>query len=539
MRLTLLIAVAGLFLTIGMARAEPDAAARLKAALQSDDLGALQRTIGSSRSAIQGSAGQVPLIVAAQNNAVKSVRWLLANGADIHATTASGSTALSMAAYAGHLETLDVLIGGGAKLGHKSHNGYQPLDWALEQDQRRALQKLVLAWGLQEARHDDERRLLNAIAAGQPGAMRYQPGFTSLALVLAIVNDDVALAEGMLRQGFDANQPNAAGYAPLPTAARLGNGRMVELLLAHKADPNLGGTKGNDVAGALNQAARGMRLDAARLLLAAGADVNRPNAIGITPLYIGAMADTSEGKLTRLLLQQQANLRQKADDGYDSLDVAMEQRNRLFMRHAMHHLLLQSLPEADRARGQAQDVAALAAQPGLSAESRVLLLNVAVVNGDADLFARLMQTGVAPDTANRSGHFPLSLAASWGETAMAKALIERGAGVDVQNDNRYRTSALMETTRSGHLAIAQMLLANGASVNLPDVHRDHALNWAVFFGSQPMVSLLLESKADTTQVGQQSSDNAMDIALRQGVPDVIAVLRAAGAKASKGGAGTQ
>jgi ankyrin repeat protein len=536
MRMKLLFAAASIALAMARADAQTDPAARLKAILHSDDVSALQQDLGANRARAQTSEGMIPLIVAAQNNAHKSVRWLLANGADVHATTSSGSTALSMAAYGGHLETLEVLIAAGAKLGHKSRNGYQPLDWALEQNHQPALRKLMLAWGLQEARHDDERRLLTAIAGGQSVPARYQPGFTSFALVLSIVHDDVAMTEHLLKHGWDANLPNAAGYAALPTAARLGNARMVELLLAHKADPNLGGTKGNDVAGSLNQAARGLRLDAARLLVGAGANVNRPNAIGITPLYICAIADTSDGRLSELLLQHQAQVRQKAADDYDSLDVAMEQRNRLFMRHAMRHLLVQSLADAEKARVQAQGLVALASQPGLTAESRALLLNVAVVNGDTALFEQLLHTGVAPNTINRSGHFPLSLAASWGEAAMVTALIGRGASIDAQNDNRYRTSALMESTRGGHVEIARVLLAHGANVNLPDAHRDHALNWAVFFGRQPMVSMLLDYKADTTQIGQQSNDNAMDIALRQGVPDVIAVLRAAGAKPSKGGA---
>jgi ankyrin repeat protein len=529
MHMKLLLACVGVMLGI-VAHAQPDSAARLKSILKNDDVGALQQALGANRAAVQGGAALVPLIVAAQSNAPKSLRWLLANGADINATSRSGSTALSMAAYGGHLEALDVLIAGGAKLGLKSPNGYQPLDWALEQGRLDAVARLIMAWGLQEARLDGERGLLRAIAAGRAGAVRHHPGFTSFPLVLAIVRDDVALVDELLKRGFDANQGNAAGYAPLPTAARLGNARMVALLLAHKADPNLGGSKGNDVAGSLNQAARGVRFDAARLLIAAGADVNRGNAIGITPLMICARADDSDARVTNLLLQHGAQIRKKADDGYDSLDAAMENRNRLFMQNALRYLLGQSLPAP-----RWLDDAALAGLPALSPESAVLLLNVAIVKGDAALFARLMQAGVDPNTVNRSGHAPLSLAASWGEADMVASLLKRGARVDAQNQNRYRTSALMESTRGGHVAIASLLLAHGAAVNLLDVHRDHALNWAVFFGAEPMVSLLLEHQADPTQVGQQMADNAMDIALRQGVPEVIAVLRVAGAKPGKAG----
>jgi ankyrin repeat protein len=531
------------FLTNARAETSQDLKTDLKSTLISsmkqDDVIALEKMIGdgAQKFPLNGKNGAVPLVLAAQNNAAKSVRWLLQHGANINALSGSGSTALSMAAYFGHLDIIHILAGADANLGLKSPNGYQALDWALDNRRINAVEALVLAWGQREAKHDDEKKLLLAISTNQMQAnvvSMYQPGFSSFPLVLAIVKNDVTLVESLLNQGFDPNQRNAAGYAALPTAARLGNSKIVSALLAHKADPNIGGSKGDDVAGALNQAMRGLQYDAAKLLIEAGAKVDKANAIGVSPLYICAVADTKDGKLTRLLLKHHANIDQKSDDGYNTQDVAMENRNRLFMRIAMRHMLEQSVTDEKKKTALIAFLdGATTTVPTLPEESSILLLNLSILNGDSTLFTRLTAGKIDVNKSNRSGHFPLSIAASWSEPKMLARLLKSKAEVNQQNNNRYRTSALMESTRDGNVAIAEMLLSHGAKINLLDIHQDNALNWAVFFGRPPMVKLLLDNKADASQLGQQTNDNAMDIAVRQGVPEVTELLQKAGAKASK------
>ncbi len=278
-------------------------------------------------------------------------------------------------------------------------------------------------------------------------------------------------------------------------------------------------------------------------LVQQGASVGQADAAGVSALYACALAEYKDGQLTRLLLRHQADIGQTGSDNYNTLDAAMENRNRLFMQIALRHLLEQSVSKGSRLALARLLDGGSTALPRLSKEAGGLLLNLAIVNGDAKLVARLLRQPehhslrqkIDPNQSNRSGHYPLNLAASWSEVAMVAQLLKAKARVDQQSQNRYHTSALMESTRDGKVEIAQMLLAHGANVNLPDVHQDHALNWAVFFGRAPMVQLLLAHQADFRQVGQQSNDNAMDIAIRQKVPEVIELLQKAGAQASKGG----
>lgn len=485
---------------------------------------------------LNGTSGTVPLLLAIQNNAVQTAQWLLAQqGIDTEVRTQGGSTPLSLASYFGNSEIVSALIQAGAKLGAKTpSNGYQPLDWALENRHWKVVAQLFFAWGMQEASGAAEKEVLNAVRNSTAAALQHQKDFTSFPLLLAIAKSDAKSVETLLTKGFSPNQQNAAGYAPLPTAARLGDTAIMKLLLLAGADPNIGGTKGNDVAGALNQAARGLNVDAGKLLLQCGANVNKGNAKGVTPLFICAWYDRKDGAFTNMLLSNKAIFRQKAENGDDALDAAMETRNRLFMRNVMKEFFLRSLPKSlesasvlDAMNGASKNL------PQLTDESGVLLLNYAIVSADSLLFAKIMRTNINVNTKNVSGHYPLPLAASWGEKNMLKQLLERGADPNVQNENRYHTSALMESTRDGHNDIAEELLRRKATVNLKDAYKDNALNWAVFFGRKEMVQLLLANGADFKQIGQQSNDNALDIALRMKFPKIAEMLRSAGARASK------
>lgn len=506
-------------------------------AIKKDNVSFVRQKIGSTPDLfpINGKDGGVPLLIAIQHNAVQTVRWLLEQGADKEIKTRRGSSPLSLAAYYGYTGIVDVLIQAGANLATKSPNGYQPLDWALENEHLPVAEQLFYAWGKKQAVDSEEIMMLETIFKNEIPTFQYRKTWTSFPLVLAIVKKNANLVAKLLQSGYDPNTQNAAGYAPLPTAARIGDTTIINLLLKAGANPNLGGTKDNDVAGSLNQAARGLKVHAGKLLIRAGANPNKGNAKGITPLYICARLDGKSGVFTTMLLNEASLfLRQKADDGYEAFDAAMEARNRLFAQLIMKEFFLRSLPPEQKViswldvpKGNKPNIAAL------SGESALLLMNVAILKADSALFFDLLSRGINLNTKNTSGHYPLTLAASWGEKTMLRALLANGAQVDLQNENRYHTSALIESMRDGHVEIAQELLTHKADVNLKDVHNDHALNWAVFFGHKKAAEFLLNNGADPRQKGQQTNDNAMDIALRMNAEDIIVILRASGAKASK------
>uniref|UniRef100_A0A8C7QX56 Ankyrin repeat and KH domain containing 1 n=1 Tax=Oncorhynchus mykiss TaxID=8022 RepID=A0A8C7QX56_ONCMY len=68
-----------------------------------------------------------PLMEAAQEGHLELVKYLLTAGANVHATTATGDTALTYACENGHTDVADVLLQTGADLEHESEGGRTPL----------------------------------------------------------------------------------------------------------------------------------------------------------------------------------------------------------------------------------------------------------------------------------------------------------------------------------------------------------------------------------------------------------------------------
>uniref|UniRef100_A0A2K6KHH1 Ankyrin repeat and KH domain containing 1 n=1 Tax=Rhinopithecus bieti TaxID=61621 RepID=A0A2K6KHH1_RHIBE len=68
-----------------------------------------------------------PLMEASQEGHLELVKYLLASGANVHATTATGDTALTYACENGHTDVADVLLQAGADLEHESEGGRTPL----------------------------------------------------------------------------------------------------------------------------------------------------------------------------------------------------------------------------------------------------------------------------------------------------------------------------------------------------------------------------------------------------------------------------
>lgn len=100
----------------------------------------------------------------------------------------------------------------------------------------------------------------------------------------------------------------------------------------------------------------------------------------------------------------------------------------------------------------------------------------------------------------RPAEFPgsfyrLHLAAYFGITSLASTLIQTRSEMGVQSLDSEKKTPLIHAAGRGHVAFVQLLLDNGADINLPGPYEMTALHWAAKEGRKAVVLTLVERGA--------------------------------------------
>ena len=127
------------------------------------------------------------------------------------------------------------------------------------------------------------------------------------------------LAELLGRDRAGATAFSSDGFTALHLASFFGQAEAARLLIAHSAPPNVVSRNALKVM-PLHSAAAGSHVGVARLLVAAGADVNAVQPHGYRPLH--AAAQNGNAELTELLLAAGADQATRTDDGKTPADLA-------------------------------------------------------------------------------------------------------------------------------------------------------------------------------------------------------------------------
>lgn len=237
-------------------------------------------------------------------------------------------------------------------------------------------------------------------------------------------------------------------------------------------------------------AARDGDMDEVRKLIAAGTDVNVPEADGTSALLWAAHQSSPD--LVRLLLKAGAD--PNAGNGFG----------------------VTPLLEASR-------------------------------YGDAETIRALLEGGADMAAAAREGETPLMAAARAGSAEAVQLLIEKGSDVNAVEDLQHQT-ALMWAVAEGHLDVVDVLLDNGANPNLKSrvselttrsTRADYpsggftALMWAVRNGDEAVTRRLVEGGADLN-ITNADGATAMMLAIVNDRFDLAAELLKLGADANDG-----
>lgn len=107
---------------------------------------------------LRDQQGYLPIHIAAQNGQPYALLYLAAlPSADVDATDLHGRTALIWAAYRGHVEVCQVLLGEGASIDSKDRSGYTALLWAVIKGNAQ-IARLLLQAGADPAEPDGDGR---------------------------------------------------------------------------------------------------------------------------------------------------------------------------------------------------------------------------------------------------------------------------------------------------------------------------------------------------------------------------------------------
>ena len=370
--------------------------------------------------------GWTPLHSAAAQGFKGVAEVLLAAKADVNARNMRGDTPLHLAAAVGETALVELLLAHKAEVNIKNtgpaqdsyHGPAQDL-YHNELDRTSGATPLV---GAILGRHPAVVKLLLAAKAEtnfecEAGGFTFAEGLgtarvSPLGFALRVSSPEIVAL--LLDSGANPNAQvplsgaqRAARFPPLAGAASSGQREIAQLLLAHKADPNMPDAEGKTP---LHWAVLGNHIELVKLLLASHAEINRQDTSGETPLSCAVLGHKD---IAAALLEARANPDLKDQQGRTPLHRAWAFR-----------------------------------LPGYEEEIKLLLANHADANSQ-----------------DRSGRTVLSYAAEASNTDIAAALLDAKADPNLKDQNGQ--TPLFYAVQ-GHKEMVELLLAKGANPNARD-----------------------------------------------------------------------
>ncbi len=466
--------------------------------------------------------GATPVMYAAANDDLELVKALIKAGANVKLKNQFGSSAITEAAIIGSAPIIDALLKAGADPNVKNPDGETPIMAAARSGKVEAAKRLLDAgadvnakenWGGQSA-------MMWAAAQGQAEMIK----------LLASRGADVN-ARGVIHQWerkvITEPRPkdmNKGGFTPLLYAAREGCVECARSLMAAKADPDL---EDPDRVTPLNMALLNMHFEFAAYMIKAGADLDKWDLYGRSPLYMAADVST---------LPVKGNGAMAVIPSEDSL-TALDVGRMLLEAGANPNLQLKRRPPY-------RDVPQDRGGDTILAQGATALLRAARA-GDAKFVELLLKHGALVDLPSKEGVTPLMAAAgvefgtrvtrgrnrtNEGILATMKLLIDAGAKINAHMVSEPRRVV----TDSAAARAAAGAGRGGRASQVPSalaVPHQTALHGAAEHGFNPFIKFLVENGAD---LQAKDADGRTPLDLAKGVrggrgqadsfPETVALL---------------
>jgi ankyrin repeat protein len=124
------------------------------------------------------------------------------------------------------------------------------------------------------------------------------------------------------------------------------------------------------------------------------------------------------------------------------------------------------------------------------------------------------------NTFDENGKTALITAISSKKLDEVKALIRRGANINLAEKKGLKGTPLMYAASTGNIELCKLLIENNPNINQLDVNKDHALNWATFYGHIAVMKLLIKNGADLSIKSKHGT--ALDVSQRLWHHDSVA-----------------
>ena len=447
---------------------------------------------------IDGAELDVRVAQAAMNGDHAAVRALIDDEADVNTPLADGTTALHWVVRAGDVVTVELLIRGGANVNRADRYGLTPLSIACSHADWAIVRKLLDAGAdMNSADPSGETPLMTAartdggtdvvkLLLDRGAAVNARDKIVSqTALMWAVRANQPPTVALLLAHGTEVNARTRVGKTPERRPPNAGGGSHGKGIVRGGwpergvQDPTPGAMT------ALLYAARDGRLDIARMLVNAGADVSQAEANKVTPLLIALANDHLD--VADFLLDKGADVNAADYWGRTPLWTALDVRNLDYDRSGEQH---SDRPAYLRMINRLLDSGA----------------NVNARTAEVPPIRRWVLPISDISWVDFTGQTPFLRAALAGDIAVMRLLLDRSADPNIPTFSN--TTALMAAagvnwsvgqtyteSKEGPMEAVKLCMEKGADVNAINAMGFTALTGAVNRGSDDIVEFLVKHGA--------------------------------------------